>query len=429
MSVLIALTNREFKLPVDGWYHIASLGDFPHKQSGLVQVLDSAAVAGMVNRFDEDKKRGGEKFPGVLIDQDHFSLDSDKSSAAYGWIQELSNRADGLWAQIKWSDVGEAAVKGGSYRFLSPVWNREDCEDLGKGRVRPLRIRNAACTNDPNLKGLTPLSNRNADAKDTPMKNIAAKLGMKNSDQADEEGVIAEISKLVEKLKGYEAKEDEAAKLKNRCADLVSVLANGDYAGHDFHGNQYVDGAAGGSEGGKASGKAHEASKATKDLKKGSAEYTHGHFEAKKAHESAAKAHRDAGNDSAADYHNAMAGFHAKQIHVEHVENRVKELETAALTAAVESDLTEFAGVIANRDEIKDQLMANRDATLKTLKALKTGALPNRAAGKLPADDERIGATIGQQQETVVAEIRNRDKCTFEQAFNLARAEKPELFK
>lgn len=31
--------------------------------------------------------------------------------------------------------------------------------DLGDGKVRPVRLLNAAVTNDPNLKGLVPLSN------------------------------------------------------------------------------------------------------------------------------------------------------------------------------------------------------------------------------------------------------------------------------
>ena len=52
-------------------------------------------------------------------------------------------------------------VVGGRYRFLSPVWAKSDCEDLGNDRLRPVRLLNAAVTNDPNLKGILPLSNRN----------------------------------------------------------------------------------------------------------------------------------------------------------------------------------------------------------------------------------------------------------------------------
>ena len=85
---------------------------------------------------------------------------SHDNSSDGGLNGEKSSSGTGLWAQIRWSDVGEEAVKGGRYRFLSPVWARRDCVDLGDGRVRPVRLLNAAVTNDPNLKGLRPLSNR-----------------------------------------------------------------------------------------------------------------------------------------------------------------------------------------------------------------------------------------------------------------------------
>jgi hypothetical protein len=53
-------------------------------------------------------------------------------------------------------------VKGWRYRFLSPVWAKSDCEDLGNHRLRPVRLLNAAVTNDPNLKGILPISNRSS---------------------------------------------------------------------------------------------------------------------------------------------------------------------------------------------------------------------------------------------------------------------------
>jgi len=153
------LLNRDgFQMPTDGWYQVAPLGEFAHAQAGLVQVVDPEACAAMVNRFADEAK--GTNFAGLLVDFDHFSLDGEKRSEAAGWITELENRDGGLFAKIRWSDVGEEAVKGGRYRFLSPVWSRSDCVDLGNGRVRPVRLLNAAVTNDPNLKGMQPLSNR-----------------------------------------------------------------------------------------------------------------------------------------------------------------------------------------------------------------------------------------------------------------------------
>ncbi len=181
------LMNREgFAVPADGWYQLAPLGEFAHAQAGLTQVIDAEACAAMCRRFEEEAQCA--HFAGVLIDFDHDSLDAGKRSEAAGWIVALRTRdegsgvgvqgsgvdgsrqdakdakGDGLWAKIRWSDVGEAAVKGGRYRYLSPVWNRGDCEELGDGRVRPRRLLNAAVTNDPNLKGMRPLSNSAAGA-------------------------------------------------------------------------------------------------------------------------------------------------------------------------------------------------------------------------------------------------------------------------
>ena len=152
-------------MPSDGWYQVAPVGEFAHTQAGLTQVVDAEACTAMANRFNEEAgiqpfdKLRADRFAGLLVDFDHFSLDGEKRSEAAGWITALENRDGGLFAKIRWSDVGESAVKGGRYRFLSPVWNRADCVDLGGGRVRPVRLLNAAVTNDPNLKGMRPLSN------------------------------------------------------------------------------------------------------------------------------------------------------------------------------------------------------------------------------------------------------------------------------
>ena len=184
------ILNREFKIPADGMYHIAPLGEFAHAAAGGVQVLDTEACTAMAARFAADAATPN--FPGLLIDFDHLSMDSTQRSEAAGWIMGLEYRSPraeggnlkpesekiaagdsashiendkGLWAQIRWSDVGEEAVKGGRYRFLSPVWSRSDCVELGVDpasgwpRMRPVRLLNAAVTNDPNLKGMRPLSN------------------------------------------------------------------------------------------------------------------------------------------------------------------------------------------------------------------------------------------------------------------------------
>jgi phage I-like protein len=178
------ILNRDFKMPADGWYQFAPIGEFPHAAADVIQVVDAEACFAMAARFKADA--AVENFAGLLIDFDHFSLDCGQRSEAAGWVTALESRPTGLWGQIRWSDVGEDAVKGGRYRFLSPVWARSDCVDLGGGRIRPVRLLNAALTNDPNLKGLMPLANskpvdfgtyiEGANVKVTTMKTVIEKL-------------------------------------------------------------------------------------------------------------------------------------------------------------------------------------------------------------------------------------------------------------
>lgn len=146
-----------FAMPADGWYNIAIAGEFPHS-TGYVQVLDGDAFKAIVE--DIHTQQGKPNWPGILVDFDHDSLDPARPSTAAGWLTDIEERPDGLWAQIRWSDTGQKALEGGSFRFVSPVWMVDDCEDLGDKRLRPKRLMNCAITNCPNIKGMIPLTNR-----------------------------------------------------------------------------------------------------------------------------------------------------------------------------------------------------------------------------------------------------------------------------
>ena len=67
-------------------------------------------------------RKSDANFPGVLVDFDHFSLDTGQSSEAAGWITDLESRDTGLWARVRWSDAGLAAVRGGRFRLMNPVF-------------------------------------------------------------------------------------------------------------------------------------------------------------------------------------------------------------------------------------------------------------------------------------------------------------------
>ena len=147
------ISNR-FTVAKDDWIHLAPVGTHSHPKN-LLQVVDERSLDSMVANF-KSKKENDPTFPGLLLDFDHKSQDGN--TEAGGWIMNLQKRDNGLWGQVKWSNSGKEAVEGGKYRLISPVWKRSDCEDLGGTKIRPLVLDSAALTNDPNMKGLVPIS-------------------------------------------------------------------------------------------------------------------------------------------------------------------------------------------------------------------------------------------------------------------------------
>jgi phage I-like protein len=239
---LSPLANRDesgkFVMPADGWFQLAPLGEYPLVREAppldVVQVLDRAALDGMVARFNRDKAAGGAD---LLVDYEHFSYQPDKPSEAAGWITALEARADGLWANIRWSEKGEAAVRGGSYRYISPAWLEADVERLGENRIRPLRLASAGLTNNPNLRAMVALSNRDAEARaektqdKTEVQNMEGKYRqiLLNTFKLPETATDEEITASADKL-AAEGKEitNRLDKMAARLSGLLTELADRD---------------------------------------------------------------------------------------------------------------------------------------------------------------------------------------------------------
>jgi hypothetical protein len=149
----------KFDFNEDAWIHVTPAGEYAHAGAGVVQVIDAESLKAITEDFTA--KAAVENFPGLLVDFDHFSMDTDKPSEAAGWITALRADGQGLWAKVRWTSKGREAVEGGEYRLVSPVFPKPSlCEDLGEGRIRPRQLQSVALTNEPNIKGAKPLTNR-----------------------------------------------------------------------------------------------------------------------------------------------------------------------------------------------------------------------------------------------------------------------------
>lgn len=151
----VHLLNRAFTPSADGWIQVVPKGEFRHRESDLWQVIDDEAARRIVESFCRESARPN--FPGVLVDFDHESYDTAKRSTAAGWITSMEARGDGVWAKVEWSEDGEAAVRGGNFRLVSPAFGLGEMEKLGGQRMRPTRLDTVALTNAPGMKGMVPL--------------------------------------------------------------------------------------------------------------------------------------------------------------------------------------------------------------------------------------------------------------------------------
>lgn len=206
------MSANSFKLPGDGWFHVVPIGRFPirdpeKKGREIIQVIDNRAVSQMHATFDREAK--APRFPGLLVDFDHFSYDTDKSSRAAGWLIALENREDGLWGKIRLTENGEKLLQSGDFRFISPVFDKRQAEKISDTEFRPVRLDTLAVTNAPNIKGMVPLTNRAELAWERVISagGFDSSFGVLLNRAADEMGDAARGLQLVrvEEREAYEA--------------------------------------------------------------------------------------------------------------------------------------------------------------------------------------------------------------------------------
>ena len=141
----LPILNRQFQHPADGWYQIEVPGEHLNAGSGVLQVIDAAAVDSIVNRFNQEaaayEPQHGTPFPGMLVDHEHFKHDPDKETIAYGWLMRMENRDGKPFGQIRWTNTGKPAIDG--------------LED-GRRNMVPVAMRQTAKTTDAIVHTLAP---------------------------------------------------------------------------------------------------------------------------------------------------------------------------------------------------------------------------------------------------------------------------------
>jgi len=230
MTLLPCLLNRSLTI-TDGWMHVCPLGEFPWRRydddgnlvEEIIQVIDNVACVAMAASYPLSVQDS-------MIDWEHKSMGNTDDTDAAGWGKEAQVREDGLWVRVEWSDKGQEAVTGKRYKFNSPVFAREGMQVIQGNRQRPTKLGRIALTNNPNLSGQTPLTNRRDPANPNPNPNtMELKTTLLTLLRLAATATDQEIVDAVTSLKSAGT---EMEAMGNRVSELETQIANADLDGH-----------------------------------------------------------------------------------------------------------------------------------------------------------------------------------------------------
>ena len=151
----------------------------------------------------------------LALDENHATdLAAPKGlpAPARGWIVELQNRSDGIWARVDWTSEGRSLSR--AYRGVSPVITHDV-----DGTVTA--ILRASLTNTPNLTGLTALHSKGNDME--LRTTLIEALGI--SSAADDSEIAAAVREVVGRLKALQGGKNGNAPPAAQAA-LLSQQAN-----------------------------------------------------------------------------------------------------------------------------------------------------------------------------------------------------------
>jgi phage I-like protein len=169
------------------WVQVAPYGDFPHSRG--IQRVDRKAADAMVNHFSRLSSKLARRFGGLPFyighpdHPDHAKEFPDQR--AYGWVNSLETREDGIYAKVEWSAPGKELLTNSHFKFLSPHWNADTSIEGGKKVLRPVELVSIGLTNKPNLP-VNPLANE-AENTTICMKELIIKLFGLANEATDED--------------------------------------------------------------------------------------------------------------------------------------------------------------------------------------------------------------------------------------------------
>jgi hypothetical protein len=175
------------------WFHtVPAIGRYPggdvtHGGQTIkdsITVIDREGLDSMIASFRKLSPLDAEM--GVLVDREHFSLDTSKNSDAMAWATDIREEEDGLWTRWEFTKPGQELYDGKILVSRSPVFGLKKVSDK---EFRAVCIASIAMTNSPFFKMLSPFAAARAagNQERTPnMKKVLMLLGLPETATEDE---------------------------------------------------------------------------------------------------------------------------------------------------------------------------------------------------------------------------------------------------
>lgn len=158
----------------------------------------------------------------LLVDKDHSSVKKgiERDTSAMGWMYSFKKGMEGLWAKIRWTNIGRNLVENRVFRFLSPVFTLHG--------NKPTNMLNVALTNQPAFQDKAkPIINNKPNMEEYEMtmtKEELVSLIKETVAAMNTEPVKEEVK---EEVAENACSEDKAEKpVENECGDKKTEVKN-----------------------------------------------------------------------------------------------------------------------------------------------------------------------------------------------------------
>lgn len=212
------------------WHCLSPWGRFPHALG--LQDVSAEAVAPMVAAFNQQKAKGGPRWPGLPVYEWHPDA---PAAAKFGWnnkkpigrVLDLEIRADGIYSRVAWNEDGERNRANRQLPYPSPAWYLAKQAD---GTQRPVKLKSVGMVEDPNIPGSVAwnasTAEEDSETDESPeppthesmelTKELAALLGLK--DDGSPEDIVSAVRAMKDSA-ATKATESETAmnSLKEAC--------------------------------------------------------------------------------------------------------------------------------------------------------------------------------------------------------------------